>query len=96
MLAFSQAIAWIFKHYKNNTISLLTGFIFGSLAIIWPWKHIITNPNILNRHGEEVIIGYKRFIPSQFDLTTQSALLAILFGIICIWAIEKMGEQEKK
>jgi len=94
MVAFSQIIAWIFKRFKNSTISLLTGFVFGSLAIIWPWKNAITNPHILDRHGEEIIIGYERFIPTQPDQATMITLLCIVFGIVCIWAIEKMAEKK--
>jgi putative membrane protein len=38
IVAFAHVLAWIFKHYHDMTISLLTGFIVGSLPIIWPWK----------------------------------------------------------
>ncbi|MBO7571489.1 MAG: DUF368 domain-containing protein [Bacteroidales bacterium] len=38
IIAFAHVLAWIFKHYHDMTISLLTGFIVGSLPIIWPWK----------------------------------------------------------
>jgi putative membrane protein len=94
MISFAQVIAWIFNRYKNKTISILTGFVFGSLAIIWPWKNEITDPNSLNRHGEEMIIGYERFIPRTLDVETMSALICILFGVICIWGVEKLAEKQ--
>jgi len=94
MLSFSQVIAWVFNKYKNSTIALLTGFVFGSLAIIWPWKNAITDSNTVNRHGEEMIIGYERFIPSNLDVNTVAALICISFGIACIWAVEKMAEKQ--
>ena len=96
MVTFSKAIAWVFERFKNSTISLLTGFVFGSLAIIWPWKNTITNPAILDRHGKEIMIGYERFIPTQPDQTTMITLLCIVFGMVCIWAIEKMAEKQSK
>ena len=34
LMSFSHALSWIFKHYKNATLALLTGFILGSLSII--------------------------------------------------------------
>ena len=94
MITFSQVIAWIFNKYKNNTISILTGFVFGSLAIIWPWKNAITNPNTLNRHGEELIIGYQRYIPTSLDIETLIAIACIGAGVVCIWAVEKMAEKQ--
>ena len=38
IIAFSHFIALIFKRYHDATLALLTGFVFGSLSIIWPWK----------------------------------------------------------
>ncbi len=94
MISFAQVIAWIFNRYKDQTISILTGFVFGSLAIIWPWKNTVTDPNTLNRHGEEMIIGYQRYIPQALDRPTVLAIVCILGGIACIWAVEKMAEKQ--
>ena len=91
MISFSQVIAWIFNKYKNCTIALLTGFVFGSLAIIWPWKNPITTPEMLNRHGEEMIIGYQRYLPNLSDANTLFAISCILIGVLCIWAVEKLA-----
>ena len=38
LMSFSHILSWVFKHYKDATLALLTGFILGSLSIIWPWK----------------------------------------------------------
>ncbi len=38
LLSFSHLLKWLFKHYHNMTLALLTGFIFGSLNKVWPWK----------------------------------------------------------
>ncbi|MBA6153044.1 DUF368 domain-containing protein [Gelidibacter maritimus] len=42
LLSFSRILKWLFKHYKNTTLAVLTGFIFGSLNKIWPWKETFT------------------------------------------------------
>lgn len=42
ILSFSHVLKWLFKHYKNATLAVLTGFIFGSLNKIWPWKETLT------------------------------------------------------
>ncbi|GGG57613.1 DUF368 domain-containing protein [Bizionia arctica] len=41
LLSFSRVLKWLFKHYYNTTLALLTGFIIGSLNKIWPWKKSI-------------------------------------------------------
>lgn len=38
LLTFSRVLKWLFQHYKNVTLAVLTGFIIGSLNKIWPWK----------------------------------------------------------
>ena len=36
LLCFSRFLQWLLTHYYRVTIALLTGFLFGSLAIVWP------------------------------------------------------------
>ena len=38
LLSFSHVLKWLFKHFHNITLAVLTGFIFGSLNKVWPWK----------------------------------------------------------
>lgn len=42
LLSFSHLLKWLFKHYHNLTLAILTGFIFGSLNKVWPWKATTT------------------------------------------------------
>ncbi len=42
LLSFSRVLKWLFKHYQNITLALLTGFIVGSLNKVWPWKRTIS------------------------------------------------------
>jgi putative membrane protein len=42
ILSFSRLLKWLFKKHEYVTLSILTGFVFGSLNKIWPWKKTIT------------------------------------------------------
>ena len=42
LLSFSHVLKWLFKNYHNITLALLTGFIFGSLNKVWPWKETLS------------------------------------------------------
>lgn len=93
LIAFSHFLSWVFKKYKNETIALLTGFIFGSLGVIWPWK----NP-IEQVFGEKIkIVGYDYFLP-QLNSEFFIAILVMLAGIVTIWLMEKqaMASQNEK
>ncbi|GAA4956965.1 DUF368 domain-containing protein [Algibacter aquimarinus] len=45
LLSFSHVLKWLFKHYHNITLAILTGFIFGSLNKVWPWKKTVSVMN---------------------------------------------------
>ena len=50
LLSFSHVLKWLFKNFHNLTLALLTGFIFGSLNKVWPWK--MTESIIIKKTGE--------------------------------------------
>lgn len=39
LMTFSRILSYTFKHYKNATLSMLTGIMIGSLPKIWPWRN---------------------------------------------------------
>ncbi|WP_299522169.1 DUF368 domain-containing protein [Winogradskyella sp.] len=91
---FSKALNWMFKHQKNLTLAILTGFMIGSLNKIWPWKDILKTR--INSEGEEVTLLDKSILPSSYDGDNQM-LLAIVFmliGIATILVLEYFGRQK--
>ena len=42
LLCFSRLLDWLLTRYRDTTIALLTGFLFGSLAVVWPWKRTLS------------------------------------------------------
>lgn len=48
ILVFVRFLTWLLKNYKNITITLLVGFMMGSLWKIWPFRIVLetaTKPN---------------------------------------------------
>jgi putative membrane protein len=98
LVAFSHFLSWIFKKYRNETISILTGFILGSLSILWPWQNKIylTDPNgeLILKNGEAIVAHYERILPEALNKEFFIAIAVILFGILSIWLIEKSAEKK--
>ena len=91
ILIFSYAIAWILKRYHDNTLALLTGFILGSLKIIWPWKEITKSMIIA---GEEKILEYHLYFPNIAEQNTLIAFALIISGIVLVLALESFSSKE--
>ncbi|MDX1651534.1 MAG: DUF368 domain-containing protein [Brumimicrobium sp.] len=54
LLSFSKLLKYLFNHYKNFVLALLSGFLFGSLIKIWPWKNQVgEEPLIVHSDGRE-------------------------------------------
>ncbi|KAF0200716.1 MAG: hypothetical protein FD170_3245 [Bacteroidetes bacterium] len=99
LLGFSYLLSWIFKKFRDLTIALLTGFILGSLGIIWPWKnvvHLMDEAGVLIlKNGEPIVERYMMAAPvinTEFFI----AIFIMLVGIASIWIIEKQAVTEKK
>ncbi len=98
LIVFSHILSWVFKKYRNQTISLLTGFILGSLSVLWPWQEPVflidnTGAPIL-KHGEKIVEHYQKFIPESFDMSIVLAILFAITGIVSIWLIEKTAAEK--
>ncbi|MDW3650761.1 MAG: DUF368 domain-containing protein [Bacteroidia bacterium] len=103
MVALSRVLSWIFKHYRDITISLMTGFILGSLLIIWPWKNELYYTDaageFILKKGEKLVSGYDWYMPDFGTNATWVAILMAVLGAASIWGTEyfaaKLGGKEE-
>lgn len=97
MVLLSRALSWIFKHYRDLTISLMTGFILGSLLIIWPWKNELYYKNeageFILKEGEKLVSGYSWYMPDLASSDTLVAILMAVLGAASIWGTEYLAEK---
>jgi putative membrane protein len=96
LLSFSKVLKWLFNHYKNLTLAVLTGFILGSLNKIWPWKQTLTWR--INSHGVQVPFNEQSVLPNSFDGEPQlfSAVLLAIIGFTVIIVLEKLANISTK
>ncbi|WP_100612550.1 DUF368 domain-containing protein [Confluentibacter lentus] len=95
LLSFSHALKWLFKNYHNITLALLTGFIFGSLNKVWPWKETITW--YTNSKGINEPLLQESVSPFSFDGDSQLLVATILMiiGFLSIFILEKIGSKKQ-
>ena len=76
ILLFSKLLKWLFANYEKIIVSLLTGFLLGSLNKLWPWK--INTDQLLVVHSD----GDKEFIQHNVMPHLDSGFLWILLCIV--------------
>jgi len=93
LLAFSHILSWVYHRFREQTVSLLTGFILGSLEMLWPWKKEIprldaTGSILTKADGSILIQGYEKFLPPAWNHEVFMAVIFFIFGLATIILIE--------
>ena len=96
----SRIISFLLKKFRDGTIGLLTGFILGSLLIIWPWKtpEYLRDKmgEIIVRKGKMIIEGYNWYLPQFQDIETWISVFFIILGILLVVFIESFAQKSSK
>lgn len=107
LLLFVKVISFLLKRFKDGTIALLLGFVFGSLLIIWPWKTTTYKLNdsgqVVNKKLEVVadackdgvVMSYERYMP-EMNTTTWITIAIIAVGAAAVLVLEKYGSKIKE
>jgi putative membrane protein len=101
LLCFSRLLYWLLHRYHQGTMALLTGFLFGSLAIVWPWKRVLGW--VEGSHGQLKPSRQIPVSPAEFSsLTGQDPMLwwclaLMVLGFVLVWLIDSswgIGDRE--
>ena len=97
LLAFARLLRAALQHFRDLTLALLTGIMFGSLNKVWPWKETLTWRT--DSHGVQVPLLQENISPWQFNQLFQveaqliPAVLLMLFGIVLVLALERYASK---
>lgn len=97
LLALSHLLSWLFHRFHDIAVSLITGFVLGSLLIIWPWKtpdpqRIVER---INSDGEveQKVMGYDYQMPELASPDTWPAIGLMLAGAVLLLVIDRAGRR---
>ncbi len=100
IITLSHVLSWVYKRYKNQTIAILTGFILGSLSILWPWKNEIHRVDelgsLIMKDGEPIVQGYDLFIPNSLNTEVITAIFLAVVGYIVIALMERFAKAKSE
>lgn len=90
--SFSHLLSWLLKNWHDITISVLMGFMLGSLNKVWPWK--ITFETYADSHGNIHPLIESNVLPDTFETITKSpaqignAVMLCALGFMVIYGVE--------
>lgn len=97
IVSFSHLLSWLLKNHHTLTVSLLTGFMVGSLNKVWPWKETVQT--YINSHGIEKPLVESNISPQHFGELTGNApligeaVLLCLLGFVLIYGIDRIAKR---
>ena len=88
LVALSHVLSWLFKRYNDTVVALITGFVAGSLVIIWPWKKAVYSADIPDK-----VISWDRYMPNFSLSHTWAAVGLLVVGVAIIVVTEKLARK---
>jgi putative membrane protein len=94
LLGFAQLLGWLFKRFHDLTLAAMTGFVLGSLFLIWPWKATRTRSELIDGEMETWVVGYQWFLPDFSLGLTWITLGMVLLGGAVLIAMEFLASRK--
>lgn len=92
LICFSRLLHWLLQRYHEATMALLTGFLTGSLVVVWPWKR--TLDWVLDSHGHPRPAQQFPISPGEYltltgqDPATVTCLALMVAGFVLVWLVD--------
>ena len=91
LMCFSRLLHWLLERFQQATMAVLTGFLFGSLAVVWPWKRVLVW--IERSNGEMKPAQQLPVMPADFEVYTGQdpqlllCLSLMVVGFAVVWIV---------
>lgn len=84
IVSFSYLLSWLMREYRNETLSALSGFMLGSLPVVYPWKEPSSD-----------LMEYVFHLPT-FDATFYVAVLMAIVGGVAVYILNGAARREER
>jgi putative membrane protein len=98
LLSFSRLLKYLFAHFKDIVLAILSGFLFGSLLKIWPWKNRLgEEPLVIHSDGREDWM-MTNVMPANYDGLAEMwwAIGLAILGFIIVFVMERFGAAQEE
>lgn len=91
IMAFSRVLTWLLHHYRRITITLLVGFMIGSLWKIWPFRRVLEY--VEKKPGELLPIRETVVWPDALDGQVVLSITLCIAGFLLISWLDRLQSE---
>lgn len=82
LLSFARLLSRLLERYHGPTLATLTGFLFGSLLVVWPWKLDAGD------QGATQPVSPMHYAEAFGDGQLLACVLLMCVGAVAVWQLE--------
>ncbi len=91
IVLFSRFLGWLFANHHDLIVSILTGFMLGSLRKVWPWKKVV---HIITTGGQGTVEIHQNILPGSIDMRTIWAVALMALGCAVVLALDQLAHHK--
>ena len=84
IVSFSHLLSWLMRDYRDSTLSVLAGFMLGSLPVVYPWKEPAAD-----------MMDYVFHLPNWNTELLMAIVMAVLGGLT-VYLLELMARHTER
>jgi putative membrane protein len=98
LIVFSHILSFLLQRYLSLMLAILTGFLIGSLNVLWPWKQVLEAT--INRHGELIPLVQRNLSPLDYPILVGEpgqlwlAILAASVGFLIVFVLDRLSYKQ--
>ena len=92
LMVFSKVLHWLYDRFKNAALAILSGFLLGSLTLVWPWQVV---PSSLGTSMKAAMVNAQRVLPDTYaqlsgrEPQVLLCVLLVVFGGVLVYQLER-------
>ena len=84
IISFSYLLSWLMRDYRDSTLSVLAGFMLGSLPVVYPWKEPTAD-----------MLDYVFHLPN-WNPELLIAVVMVVLGALSVYILELMARHTER
>lgn len=92
LMLFSKLLHWLYDRYQQIALACLSGFLLGSLLLVWPWQ---TVPAVEGVSMKAAMVNAVRVSPYEYEQITghdpmvSACILLAIVGAMSVYLLER-------